>query len=98
MGEVIELGGNIELKGFNELEPAKLIVVKKLTGNYVRKMQEKNNEFESLSLHLKPVHESKFEIQGKAMVKGKPHNSEVTDFNLFFVLDKVLAKILGEIS
>ena len=98
MADTIELGGNIKLDGFNDLEHAKLIVVKKLTGNYDRKMQEKNKDFEGLSLHLKNVHESKIEIQAKALVKGKPHNAEVTDFNLFFVLDKVLAKILQEIT
>jgi len=98
MVETIELGGNIKLEGFSDLEPAKLIVVKKITGNYVRKMQEKNQDFEGLNLHLKPVHESKIEVQGKVLVKGKPHNSEITDFNLFFVLDKVLAKLLEEIS
>lgn len=98
MGDAMELGGNITLNGFHELEPAKLIVVKKLTGTYVRKMQEKNKDFESLNLRLKNVHASKFEVQGKALVKGKPYNADVTDFNLFFALDKVLAKILEEIT
>ena len=98
MDDVMQLGGNISLAGFKELEPAKMIVVKKITGNYVRKMQEKNNKFESLSLHLKAVHATKFELQVKAMVDGKPHNSEITDFNLFFALDKALGKILEEIS
>ena len=98
MDDLIQLGGNISLAGFKELEPAKMIVIKKVTGNYVKKMQEKTNKFESLHLHLKPVHSSKFEIQAKAMVNGQPYNSEFVDFNLFFALDKSLAKILEEIS
>lgn len=98
MADAMELGGKITLNGFHDLEPAKLIVVKKLTGTYVRKMEEKNKDFEGLSLHLKNVHNSKFELKGKVIVKGKTHNAEVTDFNLFFVLDKVLAKLLQEIT
>ncbi len=98
MDDMMQLGGNISLAGFKDLEPAKMIVVKKITGNYVKKMQEKSNKFESLHLHLKPIHASKFELQAKVMVNGQPFNSEVTDFNLFFALDKALAKILEEIS
>src|SRR3989344_2064329 len=98
MDDLMQLGGNISLAGFKDLDPAKMVVVKKITGNYVRKMQEKTNKFESLSLHLKPVHSSKYELQAKAIVNGQPYNAEITDFNLFFVLDKALAKILGEIS
>ena len=94
----MQLGGNISLAGFKELEPAKMVVVKKITGNYVRKMQEKSPKFESLHLHLKEVHASKFELNAKVMVNGQSFNSEVIDFNLFFALDKALAKILEEIS
>ena len=32
--EMIELGGNITLAGFKELDHAELIVVKKITGSY----------------------------------------------------------------
>ncbi len=98
MDDIIQLGGNISLAGFNELEQAKMIVIKKITGNYVKKMQEKTKNFEGLSLHLKNVHTSKFELQAKAMANGQAFNSEITDFNLFFALDKALAKILAEIS
>lgn len=98
MNDVIQLGGNISLAGFKELEPAKMVVIKKLTGNYVKRMQEKTQKFESLHLHLKPVHGSKYEIQAKAMVNGQPFNAEVINFNLFFALDKTLAKILEEIG
>ena len=97
MDDIMQLGGNISLAGFKELEPAKMVVIKKITGNYVKKMQEKTNKFESLHLHLKPIHASKYELQAKAIVNGQPYNSEVTDFNLFFALDKILAKILEEI-
>ncbi|MEK6907081.1 MAG: hypothetical protein AABW45_00995, partial [Nanoarchaeota archaeon] len=71
MDDTLQLGGNISLAGFKELEPAKMVVIKKITGNYVKKMMEKTNKFESLHLHLKEVHASKFELQVKALVNGQ---------------------------
>ena len=98
MDDIMQLGGNISLVGFRELDSGKMIVIKKLTGTYVRKMQEKTQKFESLHLHLKNIHASKYEIQAKAVINGQPYNAEVTDFNLFFAVDKVLAKVLEEVS
>ena len=98
MDDTMQLGGNISLAGFKELEPAKIVVVKKITGNYVKKMQEKTSKFESLHLHLKEVHATKFELHAKAIINGQSFNAEIIDFNLFFALDKALAKILGEIT
>jgi ribosome-associated translation inhibitor RaiA len=97
MDDTIELKGNISLAGFKDLEPAKMIVVKKITGNYVKKMQEKF-KFEKLHLHLKSVHESKFEIQAKAIINNETYNSEIVDFNLYFALDKALAKIIEGVN
>lgn len=100
---MIELGGNIKLVGFKELEPAKLIVVKKMVGNYARHIHDKMSAFEELSLHLKEIHNTdnqknqKYEIKGKLVINSNPYNAEVSDYNLFFALDKVLNKIV-EIS
>ncbi|MDD5331458.1 MAG: hypothetical protein PHE43_01370 [Candidatus Nanoarchaeia archaeon] len=89
----IELGGNIKLSGFKDLEPAKLIVVKKMVGTYARKMAEKT-PFQELALTLKPVHSSNFEIKANLMVEGKNHHTEITDYNLFFAIDKVLSQLI----
>ncbi|MFH1456191.1 MAG: hypothetical protein ABIF40_04550 [archaeon] len=42
---MIELGGNINLKGFDDLEPMQMIVAKKIIGNYAKKVSDakKNN-------------------------------------------------------
>lgn len=92
--DTIELGGKIQLAGFKDIEPGKLIVVKKVVGNYVRKIEEKNLGFESIHIHLKQVHNSEFEVQVKIMINGQPKNGEVTGNNLFVVLDKALNKVL----
>ncbi|MAG48016.1 hypothetical protein CL617_05400 [archaeon] len=94
----MQLGGNIQLIGFNELEPAKLIVVKKMVGNYVKKIEDKSTDFQEISVHLKKVHNSEFQIKTKAIIAGKPFNSELTDFNLFIGLDKTLGRVLEEID
>ena len=39
---MMKLGGNIVLDGCDNLEPATLIVLKKMVGNYARKISEKN--------------------------------------------------------
>jgi|SRR3989338_9417434 len=93
----IELGGKITLSGFHTVDPGKLVVVKKVVGNYVKKMEEKTQNFENISIHLKTVHNSEFEIQVKLAANGKAYSSDVTNFNLFFAMSKALDKIIGEI-
>ncbi|MDD5253884.1 MAG: hypothetical protein PHG05_02150 [Candidatus Nanoarchaeia archaeon] len=89
---MIELGGNIKLAGFKELEPAKLIVVKKMVGTYAKKIAE-TSPFQELSLTLKGVHNSNFEIKANVIIEGQNHHAETTDYNLFFAMDKVLSQI-----
>ncbi len=96
--DMMQLGGNIQLVGFKEIEPAKMIVVKKLIGNYVKKIEEKTHQFEKIAVHLKKVHNSEYEVQTKAVVSCKPYNSELTNYNLFVALDKTLSKVLEEIT
>ncbi|MBN2422730.1 hypothetical protein JXB41_05865 [Candidatus Woesearchaeota archaeon] len=99
---MIELGGNITLVGFKEIEPSKMIVLKKIIGNYTRKFTEQCKKFESITITLKSVHEieksEKYEIQVKLMDNSKPINSEVTDKNLFVAVDSSLKKIEAIIS
>ena len=90
---MIELGGNIKLVGFKELEPAQLIVIKKIVGNFAKKLNDHKGTFEELTLDLKSVHNSNHEIHGKIVKEGKVIAAEVTDYNLFFALDKVLKKL-----
>ena len=92
---MIELGGNIKLIGFNDLDPASLIVVKKITGNYARKISEKvNSGLDELSLELKD--ESGKNINSSVKFKEKTFSAEVNDTNLFYALDRVLAKLLND--
>jgi len=100
--DALELGGNITLKGFSELDGASMIVLKKIVGSYVKKITETTPGFENITLTMKSVHKKedseKFEVHGKLIAKGKIHNAEITDRNLFFSVDRVLKKLEAEIS
>ena len=102
INESVSLGGNIELVGFRELDGGSMVILKKLIGNHVRRMHTTTSgQVDKLTLTLKPVHgekTNKYEIQGKLIANGKPYASEVTDFNLFFTLDKVLTKIQNSLG
>ncbi|MBL7147430.1 MAG: hypothetical protein ISS82_01240 [Nanoarchaeota archaeon] len=98
MEERIELGGNINLVGFKDIEQGKLVVVKKIVGNFVKKIQDQNKDFQKVTVTLKPVHESKYEINTHLTINNKDYVADVTDFNLFFTLDKCLEKSFKQIQ
>ena len=98
--ESIELGGNIILTGFRDIDNGMMIIVKKIIGNYVKDLVSKNSKFSRLHLTLKSVHEREnsemFEIKAH-LTTDKDYNSEITDRNLLFGIDKVLKKIENQI-
>lgn len=94
--DTLALGGNIELSGFKDVDNSKMIVLKKIVGNYVRKLTDSNSKFEKLSLNVKQVGSetsNKYEVHGKVICDGKVYTSDVTDRNIFVVTDTVLKKI-----
>ena len=97
----MELGGNIELLGFDELEISELIVLKKIIGNYARKFSDHLGEdYKKLSLHLKQVHckkSHKFEINATLESKKKSYKSEITEVNLFVCIADVFRKIEAQV-
>jgi len=99
---VIELGGNITLVGFKEIEKAELVIVKKLVGSYARKLSDTVSGFENLTVTLKIVHKTegseKYEVHAKVIINGKPITSETTERNLFVGLDDVLKNVLAMAS
>ena len=96
--EIIELGKNIELIDFKDIERDQLFIMKKIIGNFVKKIQDKNNDFEKLSIHLKRVHNSEYEILGKLVIKSNVYSSEVVNYNLFYALNETLRKLEAELG
>jgi hypothetical protein len=89
----MELGGNIFLENFDEVESGKLIVVKKVVGNYTKNISEKAKNFKKITISLKKS--SAFEIEAKVEA-DKEISSIAKEDNLFFALDKALSEILDK--
>lgn len=94
MDEDINLGGSIILSGFKEIDGGSMIILKKMIGNSVRKISDKNSGFEQLKIHMKSLHEigdnKKYEIKGKVLNNGNPINSETTNKNIFIGVANLL--------
>lgn len=85
---MIELGGNIKLEGFEDVEPRQMIIVRKVIGTFARKFSDTIEGFEGISIHLKKG--DKFEVTAKLTVKGEAKESKAEDANLFFAMSGAL--------
>lgn len=93
MEEIQQLGGNIELVGFREIDGGSMIILKKVIGSYARKFSDRLNGIDKLTVRMKKIGSSQFEINGLLVKAGQQFNSEVTDYNLFVGIDTLLKKI-----
>ena len=102
MDDDVKLGGNIQLTGFREIDSSSMIVIKKIVGNYAKRIAELTEKLEILHITLKSVHEreksEKYELHAKVIDKGKVYASETTNRNLFVAVDDVLKKIVSELD
>lgn len=94
----MKLGGNIELEGFDNIEPAQLVVIKKIVGSSAKKISEEIAVFENLQITLKENDKDKVTLSGKITIKGTDHEAEASDKNLFFALNKVLSDLTAKIK
>jgi hypothetical protein len=98
-----KLGGNISLVDF-ELPNAEMLVVRKIIGNHVKKIQEKF-DYKELKLRLKKHEHGKttlYELKGDLYFQNKGKLSlataDVSDYNLFVCLDNLMKKLNSEIE
>jgi hypothetical protein len=101
--ENMQLGGNIELSGFNTLKGGEMVVVKKIVGNYARRMEGICKNFNGLKLRLKPLHQTedkikKFELHGQVIDDGQVYPAGLIERNLFVGVDSLCKKLVHEIS
>jgi len=89
---MIELGGNIKLKGFTELDAATLIVIKKIVGNYTKKLTQSNADFKELLLDLNKE-KDKFKLNVNFVKESGELKSNAEGKNLFFTLSAALDDI-----
>ena len=95
----MELGGNITLSGFKDVDPATMIVVKKIVGNYVKGFTKTSDKFQKLTVNLKKLHEREkseiYELKA-TVVTDKDYHASIDDRNLLVAIDSVLKKIEKE--
>jgi hypothetical protein len=98
--EGMTLGGNISLVGFEILDNAELVIVKKIVGTYIKKMSE-IADYKEMRLSLKQhPHGKSFnhEISGFALFSEGRFSTNVTERNLFTAVSAACEKIFNEIS
>jgi len=95
----ITLGGNIALVGFEKLDPADLIIIKKIVGNAIKKMSE-SGDYKEMKLSLQQHQHGKgfkHEVDGIAIFSEGRFASNVVEWNLFTAVSEVCEKITHEL-
>ncbi len=98
MDDKLELGGSIELSGFSSLDGGVMIVLRKIVGNWTKKLSDKAKNFEKLSLTMKTVHGGVYELHCNLVDNGKVIASSAEERNLFIAVDSVLKKVQSEMK
>ena len=94
--DTVSLGGNIELKGFKNMETAKQIVAKKIIGNYVKHIKEKKSDYEKITITLEGD-ENNATIKAELTAGGQQTVAEDSKNNLFSALDAAFKKIIEQL-
>ena len=94
---MIELGGKIFLEGFEVLDQAELLVVKKLVGSYVRMACDKA-DCQQADLLLERVADG-YRIVAKAKKGSEVQGvAEATGKNVFMAIDAAMKNLLQELK
>src|SRR3989344_2178436 len=97
--ETVKLGGNIELSGFNDIDGASMVILKKIIGNQVKKISKTVENYELLRLVKKNVHNnSKFEVHVLFAYNGNSVSVENIDNNLFMSVSGAMNKIRNTVE
>lgn len=93
----VKLGGNILLSGFS-LEPVEMIVVKKIIGNYVKKISEKT-DYQDIKITLKKTQKVKLflhEISVSVKTSKAILAADSINNNLYTALSEALGKVYSQ--
>ena len=85
---MIQLGSKIILEGFETVEPAQQIVVRKMVGSLAKKVEETKGEYERLEL-TKAVNT----VSLKVTFKDRTEEASAEHENLFFALSNAFKQI-----
>ena len=92
MDDKQQLGSKIVLSHFSVIEPAKMAIIRKMVGNYVKKISAKH-KFDHLELLLDKNNSHPFTISGTLCVDAKVRTAQYSGDNFFLCLGEVLNKL-----
>ena len=92
----MKLGDRIEIEGFDNMEPATLIVVKKMIGSSAKTISENHGEFTTLKIILKS--DTKYELNSELVLNEKTHSANAKSDNLFFGLNTLFNELTKSIK
>ncbi|MBT3408555.1 hypothetical protein HOK68_00230 [Candidatus Woesearchaeota archaeon] len=99
---MIELGGNISLEGFKDVDNSEMTIIKKIVGNSTKKINDYCKSFEKFKVVLKNIHSTegskKFELNVSVLNAGQLTTSQVVDRNLFIGLSSAIRKIETQLN
>lgn len=97
----ITLGKNVQLLGFDVLEPSEIAIVNDLLQNYIKKIENKT-DYELFRLALKMHQRSKtfiHELKAELFIHpGMSIGSTVSDKNLYRATAEVIKNLLSELE
>lgn len=96
----VKLGGNIALVGFDSLDSADIVIIKKLVGTYVKKMNS-HGKYKEMRLSLRQhAHGKSFkhEVEGLAIFEEGRFESNITEWNLFTAVSQACDKLLEAVK
>ena len=94
--DLLKLGGSIELSGFKAVDRSAMVILKKIIGNYARRIADNSQNFEALKLRVKKVRDNIFELNCQMIDNGNVVTSSVEDRNIFVAVDSALKKIIEQ--
>lgn len=90
--DMIELGGNITLRGFDRIDGGSMIILKKIIGNYARTFSDNLKGFEKVNVTLRSSGDS-YVTLAEVVNNGRSTSSEISDRNVFFCVSRALEKV-----
>lgn len=92
---MLELGGGIFLENLESIDPGRLIIVKKIVGNYTKNISNKTDKFEKIIVRLEEGDNYKVIVKVHA---DKEYIAEGERDNLFFALDDALCGVTNQFN
>ncbi len=90
--EVIRLGGNIELKGFDDIDRQHMMILKKIIGNHVKDLTSTGANYQKLELCLTGCNGGCFSLDA-TLVCDETMRATHEHTNLLMAVDGLIKKL-----